>query len=145
MLYRLRLLALGALLGVCAACDSRHSPAAFHLPAGDIERGKVAFLNLGCHSCHEVPGAGLPTPTVQPAVPVRLGGVIDRRLSDGYIVTSLLDPTYQLGPYARAEITSGGKSRMPCYADKMTSQQMIDLVAFVQSRYALRRWSPQYF
>jgi mono/diheme cytochrome c family protein len=145
MLFRLRVSALAALIGVCAACDSRHSPAAFHLPAGDIDRGKAAFVSLGCHSCHEVPGAGLPTPSVQPAVPVKLGGVIDRRLSDGYLVTSLLEPSYQLAPYSRDQITADGKSRMPCYAEKMTTQQMIDVVAFLQSRYVLRRWSPQYF
>lgn len=134
-----------ALMGLFAACDSRHSPAAFHLPKGDVERGKVAFVNLGCHSCHVVPGSDMPTPYVQPAVPVKLGGVIDRRMSDGYIVTSLLDPSYQLAPVARDQITSDKQSRMPCYAGKMTTQQMIDVVAFVQSRYVLRRWSPQYF
>jgi len=144
MLYRFKFPALAALIGLCAACDSRHSPAALHLPAGDVDRGKTAFLDLGCHSCHEVSGADLPAPSVQPAIPVKLGGVIDRRLSDGYIVTSLLDPSYQLAPYPRNQITSGGKSRMPCYTTKMTTQQMIDLVAFLQSSYTLQRWSPHF-
>ena len=146
MLYRSRFLAVAALIGLCAGCDSRHSPAAFHLPKGDLDRGQTAFLDLGCHSCHEVPGAtGLPAPSVQPVVPVKLGGVIGQRMSDGYIVTSLLDPSYQLAPYPRNQIASEGQSRMPCYTGKMTTQQMIDLVAFLQSRYILRRWSPQVF
>ena len=148
MLFRLRfpaLAALAALIGMCGACDSRHTPAGLHLPKGDVDRGKVAFLNLGCHECHEVPGAGLPTPEVQPAVPVKLGGVIDRRLSDGYIITSLLDPSYHLAPFPKEAITSDGKSRMPSYAHKMTVEQMIDIVAFLQSRYMLERWSPQVF
>jgi len=140
MHYRLRFLALAALVGVCAACDSRHSPAAFYLPAGSVERGETAFVALGCHSCHEMSGAPTPAPYVHPVVPVKLGGRIDRRLSDAYIVTSLLDPSYQLAPYPRDQITSDGKSRMPCYAGKMTTQQMIDLVAFLQSRYRPGRW-----
>jgi len=144
MQHGMKWLALVGLIGLWA-CDSRHSPAAFHLPAGDIDRGKMAFLDLGCHSCHEVTGKDLPAPSVQPAVPVKLGGVVERRLSDAYIVTALLDPSYQLAPYDKTQITSEGKSRMPCYAGKMTTQQMIDVVAFLQSRYALRRWSPEYF
>jgi len=145
MLYRWGFLAVAALTAVFAGCDSRHSAAAFHLPAGDLDRGKVAFVNLGCSSCHEVPGADLPAPSGPGVVPVRLGGVIDRRLSDGYVVASLLDPSYQLAPDNGNRIASGGKSPMPCYADKMTAQQMVDVVAFLQSRYMLRRWSPQYF
>ena len=145
MLYRSRFIAFAALLGVCAACDSRHSSSAFHLPAGgDIDRGKAAFVELGCHSCHEVPGAGIPAPTVHPAVPVVLGGEVDERLSDAYLVTSMLDPSYQLAPYPRDQILAGGKSRMPCYGARMTTQQMIDIVAFLQSRYVIRRWMPQY-
>jgi len=144
MLYRSRLAVLAALIGACVACDSRHSSRGFHLPGGDVDRGKAAFAALGCHSCHEVPGAGLPAPSVKPAVPVSFGGEVDQKLSDAYLVTAMLDPTYQLGPYPRDQVTSGGKSRMPCYAGKMDTQQMIDIVAFLQSRYVVRRWSPQY-
>jgi mono/diheme cytochrome c family protein len=144
MLSRSGFVALVALIGACVACDSRHSSRGFHLPAGDAGRGKVAFVGLGCHSCHEVPGADLPAPTVHPAVPVTLGGEVVNRLSDAYLVTSMLDPSYQLAPYPEDQITSGGKSRMPCYAGKMDTQQMIDIVAFLQSRYVVRRWSPQY-
>jgi hypothetical protein len=145
MLCRFRFCAVLVLFGVTAACDSRHSPAAFHLPAGDIDRGKTAFVELGCHSCHEVPGAAVPAPAPHSAVPVKLGGVVDQRFSDGYLVTALLDPSYQLAPYSRDQVTVDGKSKMPCYTTKMSTQQMIDVVTFLQSRYSLRRWSPQYF
>ena len=60
-------------------------------------------------------------------------------------MTSLMEPSYHLAPYSREQMTADGKSRMPCYADRMTTQQMIDVVAFLQSRYVLRRWSPEYF
>lgn len=143
MLYRLELAAVAALAVVCAACESRYS-SSLHLPAGDVDRGKTAFVELGCHSCHEVAGANLPAPSVHPAVPVTLGGEVDRKLSDAYLVTSMLDPSYDLAPYPRDQITSGGKSRMPCFAARMSTQQMIDIVAFLQSHYSLRPFSPQY-
>ncbi len=146
MRYLANVLALAVLAGASAGCDSgRHSSAGFHLPAnGDIDRGREVFVALGCHSCHEVPGVGLPRPTVQPPVPVVLGGEVDERLSDGYLVTTMLDPNYQLAPYPRDRITAGGRSRMPHYADRMTARQLIDVVAFLQSRYTVRQIPPRY-
>lgn len=141
MLYRSRLLALAALIGVCSACDSRPR-ATLRLPTGDIERGKRAFVDLNCHSCHQVQGGDMPTPYVHPVVPVKLGGPVGRRLSDSYLVSAMLNPdyAYHLAPYPIDQITSDGKPRMPHYAGRMTTQQMVDIVAFLQSRYKLARW-----
>lgn len=101
-------------------------------------------MDLGCHSCHAVAGVDLPKPTVQPPVPVALGGEVDAKLSDAYLVTSMIYPSYELAPYPKDQITSGGVSRMPAYADKMTVRQMVDVVAFLQSRYIVRP-TPQYY
>lgn len=141
----LRLLTIAALLGT-AACDSgRHSSAGFRLPAnGDVERGKAAFVAFGCHACHAVSGVDLPRPTVQPAVPVVLGGEVDTEIADGYLFTSVIYPSYQLAHYPKEQITNGGKSRMPSYADKMTVQQLTDIVAFLQSRYSVRPLPSRY-
>jgi hypothetical protein len=48
-----RVLVIAALLSAGVACDSgRHSSAGFRLPQdGDAERGKLAFVELGCPSC----------------------------------------------------------------------------------------------
>jgi sulfur-oxidizing protein SoxX len=144
MLHRSKVLALATLLSASVACNSgRYSSAGFHLPAdGNVERGKVAFVALECQSCHPMPGADLPAPTVQPPVPVTLGGEVAKRLSDAYIVTSMLDPSYQLAPYPKDQITTEGHSRMPNYTDKMTGRQMIDIVAFLQSHYTIRPAPP---
>jgi L-cysteine S-thiosulfotransferase len=141
MLHRTKLAALMALLGAAVGCDSgRHTTAGFHLPEGNVEQGKVAFVALGCNSCHAVTGVDLPKPMVQPAVPVVLGGEVPEKLSDAYIVTSMIDPSYQLAPaYPKDQITAGGQSRMPHYADKMTVRQLIDVTAFLQSNYAIQR------
>ena len=144
--HRSRLLFIATLVLAGGACNSgRHSAAAFRLPPdGDAERGKAAFVALGCNSCHEVAGADLPRPTVQPPVPVVLGGPVDSRLSDAYLVTSIIYPSYQLAPYPKDQITQGGESRMPHYADRMTVRQLADIVAFLQSRYFVPRMPEAY-
>ena len=146
MQIRSRFLAIAAIAAAGAACNAgRHSAAAFHLPpGGDVARGKAAFLAFGCNTCHEVAGTDLPRPTVQPAVPVLLGGAVDARLSDAYLVTSIIYPSYDLAPYPKNEITRGGESRMPHYADHMTVQQLADIVAFLQSRYYVPRLPDNY-
>ncbi len=62
------------LVSALAACDSGpRSPAGFRLPEGDVEQGKAVFLEMECYSCHRVDGVeGLPSPTVDPPVPVVL-------------------------------------------------------------------------
>jgi len=136
-------LALAASIG----CETgRHASTGFRLPPdGNIERGKAAFVALGCSHCHEVSGGGLPAPSVQPAVPVVLGGVVDSDMPDGYLVTSIIYPSYRLARYPKDEITLGGESRMPHYADGMTVRQLTDIVAFLQSRYTVRRVNPKYY
>jgi len=143
---RSKLLTLAMLALAGAGCGSgRHSSSAFHLPPdGDVERGKAAFAALGCNSCHEVSGVDLPRPTVQPPVPVVLGGTVDSRLSDAYLVTSIIYPSYELAPYPKEQITSGGQSRMPHYADRITVRQLADIVAFLQSRYFVPRMPESY-
>lgn len=141
-----RLLPVVLLFAAATACNTgRHSPAGFRLPAdGNVERGKAVFLQLECHSCHEMPGKDIPRPSVQPVVPVRLGGEVARELTDGYLVTSIIYPSYELAHFSRDLITVDGKSRMPDYADRVTARQLTDLVSFLQSRYTVRRPMGEY-
>lgn len=139
------LLPIAVLLGAVACESGRHSPAGFRLPAdGNVERGKAAFVALECHGCHEVSGVELPPPTVDPPVPVVLGGMALNEISDGYLAASIINPSYRLAPYLKEHITAGGKSRMPEYADRMTVRQLTDLVAFLQSRYTVQRGPSKY-
>jgi len=141
MAKRSKQLAVALLFLTGAACGSgRHSPAAFRLPPdADIERGKAAFVSLGCNSCHEVSGVDLPRPSVQPPVPVVLGGLVDTRLSNAYLVTSIIYPSYELGSYPRDQVARGGQSRMPHYAETMTVRQLTDIVGFLQAHYFVPR------
>jgi mono/diheme cytochrome c family protein len=145
MLLRPKLLALVVLAGSSVACTTgRYSAAAFHLPAdGDAERGKLVFVSMGCPKCHAVTGAELERPNVQPPVPVVLGGEVDHRLSDAYLVTSVINPSYALAPHPKEQITQDGKSRMPSY-EQLTARQLADMVAFLQSHYTVRIMRPEY-
>ena len=72
-------------------------------------------------------------------MPVVLGGLTTREMNDGYLVTSIINPSYRLAPQPKEAIAVAGRSRMPEYADKLTVRQLTDLVAFLQSRYEFRR------
>jgi mono/diheme cytochrome c family protein len=146
MQNRLSLPFLVALVLLLASCDSgRHSSSGFRLPpSGNAERGKAVFVAFGCHECHQVHGTDLPQPSVHPAVPVTLGGLVDREVTDGFLVTSIVYPSYKIASGPKDQLMVNGESRMPHYADRMTVQQLTDLVAFLQSRYILRQHLPEY-
>ena len=140
-----KLIVLLLFFGFLPACEAgRHSGAGFRLPpTGDAARGKVLFVSSGCSGCHEVAGSDLPKPTVQPPVPVVLGGTVDYQMPDGFLVTAIVNPTYDLAAYPSSQITIDGHSRMPGYADRLTVSQLTDLVTYLQSQYRLREFIPQ--
>ena len=126
-------------LGSTSCGSGRYSSSGFRLPAdGSVERGKAAFVAFECHTCHLVPGSDLPRPTIQPPVPVLLGGTVSQPITDGFLVTSIINPSYQLAHYPAEEIAVRGQSRMPHYADRMTVRQLTDIVEFLQAQYTIR-------
>ena len=124
------------------ACDSGpRSPIGFRLPEGDVGKGRAAFVELQCNSCHTVDEVDLPDPVVipTPSALVVLGGQVFEIRTDGYLVTSIINPSHKLARgFDQEQITTTtGESRMPDYSDIMTVRQLIDLVAFLQSRYTV--------
>lgn len=135
------IVALAILLCGCQETGS-HSPRGFALPEGDVDKGRQAFVDLKCYTCHEVAGLerDLPRPTATPVTDVKLGGVAMREPTDGELVTAIVNPPHELYPAGEEErITSGGESRMANYNDIITAQQIIDLVAFLHERYQTAR------
>jgi hypothetical protein len=125
-----------AFTGAMAGCaTARNEAKGFRLAGnGDLQRGKAAFLEFGCTTCHEVRGAShLPSPTIQRVV---LGGSVLQELSDGYMVTAIINPTYHAALYP-AKDAAGNHPRMPEFASRMTVQQLTDIVVYLKSRYAL--------
>jgi hypothetical protein len=128
--------AAAVLVVVLTSCSGRHSPAGFRLPEnGDIERGRVAFVELQCNTCHRVVGEELTAPTVEPEMPIALGGTVYEIRTDGYLVTSVINPSHKLAGYPKDQVSTDGESKMPDTTRGMTVRQLVDIVAFLQSRY----------
>jgi sulfur-oxidizing protein SoxX len=134
---RFTLLAMGVVAAFLTGCDSGpKSGRGFHLPDGDIEKGKAAFLVLKCHTCHRVNGLDLPPPSSTAPTNVVLGGEVSNIRTYGELVTSVINPSHGLAPGFKQEQLKDAKlSPMPEFNDLMTVRQMIDLVAFLQSHY----------
>ena len=123
-------------LGGIACSSGRHSPVGFRLPEnGGIGRGRTAFVELGCHRCHQVAGEDFPAPTADPPVPVVLGGTVHEVRTDGYLVTSIINPSHKLTGYPKEQVAIEGESRMPNETEAITVRQLVDLVAYLQARY----------
>lgn len=121
---------------VLLATGCGRSAVGFRLPEGDIEKGKAAFIELKCYSCHIVDGVQLPDHVVTKHKPVAIGGPVARVKTYGELVTSIIHPSHKLSEEAKNEWAVDGKlSPMPNFNATMTVEQMIDIVAFLQSRY----------
>lgn len=121
-------------LGLLAACDNPKSARGFRLPDGDSIAGKQVFLSLECNRCHSVEGIDLPPPL---EFNIHLGGESPRIKTYGELVTSVINPSHVISGKLKAELREGKISPMPEFNKRMTVQQMIDLVAFLQPRYRL--------
>lgn len=141
------LTAITALLVLAAACEpGRHSSAGFRLPGdGGAERGKAAFVSLGCNNCHSVSGVELPAATDPRSVSIELGGERAFEMNDGYLVTSIINPSHKIATYPTAKVVSAaGVSLMPSQAEQMTVQQLTDIVAFLQEHYVKKTMPNRY-
>lgn len=125
--------------GAAACAQTRKSSTGFHLPDGDVQRGKHVFVDLKCNSCHRVDGVNLPAPVADPPVPVVLGGTVLQVRTDGELAAAIIDPSHRMASgYRLAEVRAGSLSRMGNYSQQMTVRELVDLVAFLQSRFELR-------
>jgi len=91
---------------------------------------------MQCNQCHTIAGTELPAiPFSDPAY-IQLGGKIAMVKTYGDLVTSIINPSHRLAPgYAKEKVSDNGKSNMYTYNRHMTVQELIDLVAFLQSHY----------
>jgi len=125
----------GLMVALLAGCDSGpKSGRGFRLPDGNPDKGRQAFLALQCHKCHKVDGVELPPPV---SFNLMLGGETDRVRTYGELVTSIINPSHILSGRYQKELADAKESPMPKFNHVMTVEQMIDLVAFLQSHYKL--------
>jgi len=144
-------LAVGALLSMTvglAGCESQSQ--GFVLPPGDTERGKTAFVDLGCAACHALQGVFKKLPMEEggdEVIEVVLGGPVSRVKTYGDLVTSIINPSHYLSRGSHKDtMYPDGTSKMPYYNDVMTVQELVDLTTLLQSNYSLTvpEYSPYY-
>lgn len=132
------LLAVAAIILTLGCAPSADSPRGFFLPAGDVDAGRQAFVDLQCHGCHRINGVDLPQFIGSAPVVVVLGGERTRVRTYGELVTSIVNPSHRLvAGFPAEQVSRDGESLMPVMNGVMTVQQLIDLVALLQSSYAI--------
>ena len=131
------LTALFALILMTAGCSPEPtSSVGFRLPDGDADEGRAVFLYMQCNQCHTVAGLNLPVVPDSPPPYVELGGKVSFVKTYGQLVTSIINPSHELASgYAAEMVSENGESNMYIYNRHMTVQELIDLVAFLQSHY----------
>jgi sulfur-oxidizing protein SoxX len=134
---RIALTVIFALTVFAAGCSPDPTSAnGFRLPDGDADEGRAVFLYMQCNQCHTIEGLNLPV--VPDAAPpyVELGGRVTHVKTYGQLVTSIINPSHELASgYAAELVSTNGESNMYIYNRHMTVQELIDLVAFLQSHY----------
>lgn len=133
--------------GMLSACDKGPEPVkGFILPEGDVERGKQVFVATGCLTCHTIKDEELPEPSIPRVLDIKLGGGVYRVKNYGELLTSIINPTHVVSAKYRATLDrddrKDAKSPMPEFNDVINVTQLIDLTAFLHSRYELLQ--PQY-
>jgi sulfur-oxidizing protein SoxX len=132
---KLAVIGLGTVL--VSACDTGpKSAAGFRLPDGDAKVGQELFMQLECNSCHTIIGLEIELAAQPGPVTVALGGPVANVKTYGQLVSSVINPSHRIvRRYPKEEVTKDGESLMPVYNERMTVQQLIDIVAFLQNQY----------
>jgi len=137
------------LLGGCRTYPDQVGSFRFPILSGNIQQGQEAFLRLECNQCHVVKGVDLPAFSGPRPVTVELGGELYFAKTYGDLVTSIINPDHvlsenyleQLPPEVRRRTSSS-----PMYLkEDMLVTELIDIVAFLNSRYSLLPGYTEYY
>jgi Cytochrome c/Fe2+ transport protein len=104
----------------------------FRFPDGDPQAGRTAFARLECYQCHIIQGESFPkSSSQQTASGPELTGMGGRHPAE-YLAESILNPNavIVLGP---GYTDAAGLSLMPDYRGSLAVDEVVDLVAFLQS------------
>lgn len=127
---------LAALTGGCA------SALLFGFPVGegDTVAGRQAFIDHRCHQCHSVADERLPPLAGADRPILELGGPTAVVKSYAELTTSIINPNHAISEryrdqqLAKLQITVDSPMVRP-NLDTMTVRQLIDIVAFLDSKY----------
>ena len=114
----------------------------FPVNEGDIGAGRQAFLDHRCHQCHSIADELLPPLAGADRPILELGGPTTMVRSYADLTTSIINPNHAISERYRdqrlllTEIPLESPMPMP-NLDTMTVRQLIDIVAFLDSKYQL--------
>jgi hypothetical protein len=114
----------------------------FPIESGDTDAGLQAFTDHQCHRCHSIAGERLPPLAGADAPILELGGETIYVKSYADLLTSVINPDHRISERYRDQMLRRGvvpiETPMPQpHVDTMTVRQLIDLVAFLDSKYVL--------
>jgi hypothetical protein len=142
MKFKTLLIIVGAALGApIAGCASG---ALFGFPAneGDVIAGRQAFIDHRCHQCHSIADERMPALAGADRPMLALGGPTTMVRSYADLTTSIINPNHAISERYRDQLLLRTElpidSPMPTpNLDTMTVRQLIDIVAFLDSKYEL--------
>jgi len=109
----------------------------FTVPDGDPKAGRAVFFKLECYSCHHVEGEKFPGSATERQTGPDLTGIGPEHPAE-YLAEAILDPNAVI--ITEPGYTGqDGLSTMPSYADLLTLQESMDLVAYLKSLTARHR------
>jgi len=119
-----------------------YSSFGFPVEQGNVRAGQQAFVEFGCHRCHTVAGVRLPESAEALSPRLELGGETSQIKAYSELVTSVINPEHRISERYRDRLPppAAGPDSTPMpseHIDTMTVRQLIDLVAFLDSRYVL--------
>ena len=133
-------------LGLPASVAGCASGALFGFPVdqGDIAAGRQAFIDHRCHQCHSIADERLPPLAGADRPILQLGGPTTMVRSYADLTTSIINPNHAISERYRdqqlllnTEIPLESPMPRPNLST-MSVRQLIDLVAFLDSKYELR-------
>lgn len=135
------------MLILVAGCadDARKPVKGFVLPEGDVDAGKAVFASVGCRYCHSVTNLELPTFEPGQVLVIELGGQVHKVKDYGELLTSIVNPGHTILHKHKMQLPEDAlelESPMPDFNVELSVQNLIDLTAFLHSRY--KALQPQY-
>ena len=125
-----------------SSCDQQSK--GFALPEGDIAEGKAVYQRMSCYECHSISEIAWKGGIDSLKIP--LGGEVSSLKTYGELVTSVINPSHKIARAYNQQVTTvEGVSKMKNYNEVLTVQELVDLVAFLQSEYELEIPSTEYF
>jgi len=148
-MYLLALALSVLMLSACRVYPDYANDFRFPILRGDIERGQQAFASLGCIQCHVVEGVDLPSFSGVRPFTVVLGGELIFAKTYGDLTTSIINPDHVLSDQYLDLLPRQDRNRTnssPMYLNEdMKVTELIDIVAFLNSRYRLLPGYTEYY